>query len=155
MVKWPLFVATKTYQVTFIQLEFPWEQWIHFPSKRWILKYSWVPLIYCLIFWSFDIEVKKRITIQLIHGNSIYQLENYFKRGTIWVCTLFIGKKKLKSYFKRILHKWPLPNFSKTIFVAEKVKNQYKEPVCGRKIIVFLLKIATPSLCNPIYWSHN
>ena len=57
----------------------------------------------------------------------------------------FIGKKKLKSYFKRILHKWPLPNFSKTIFVAKKkVKNQFKEPFYGRKIIVFLLKIATP-----------
>ena len=56
----------------------------------------------------------------------------------------FIGKKKLKSYFKRILHKWPLPNFSKTIFVAKKVKNQFKEPFCCRKIIVFLLKIATP-----------
>ena len=45
----------------------------------------------------------------------------------------FIGKKKLKSYFKRILHKWPLPNFSKTIFVAKKVKNQ--EPFCNKKII--------------------
>ena len=58
----------------------------------------------------------------------------------------FIGKKKLKSYFKRILHKWLLPNFSKTIFVAKKkeVINQFKEPFCDRKIIVFLLKIATP-----------
>ena len=109
------------------------------------LGYSWVSyllrnfrIIFVLFSQTWKLghwSQKKGITIQLVIISSVEPFK----------CShFFIGKKKLKSYFKRILHKWPLPNFSKTIFVAKKVKNQFKEPFYGRKIIVFLLKIATP-----------